>query len=388
MIRKTTYKDTLNRLRHAVCAFGLLLSLAALPAFGQTIHQFSYNNSSWVDQDLFGAVTNAQTGVAAFVTTPNDGPHAFYLASDDHVHQLFNNGTSWSDEDLTSETGAPAGLYGSAISGFAVQNFQYVYYISVDLHLHQLLYNNSNWADSDLTVITSGPLSSNTTQLVAFTTGSPAVHVYFTAASGHIHQTFTTTGTNWQDQDLTSLTGGTFGGSGWMAGFNIGNFQYVYFIANTNHVHQFFYNNASWSDEDLTALSNSSPAVGGSGVAALVIPGTKKLRVYVIANHNDILQLASGNGKKWTSSDLCKKAKAPPATAGPGLVAFATTPNNQIHVFYSSDNDLNQLFLPTPATKWQFENLTAEYGGGTMNTNAGMAGYSLQNLQYVYYVAN
>ena len=85
---------------------------------------------------------------------------------------------------------------------------------------------------------------------------------------------------------------------------------------------------------------------------------------------------------------MCKNARAPSASAGPGLVAFATTPNNQIHVFYSSNDDLNQLFLPTPATKWQFENLTAEHGGGTMNTNAGMAGYSLQNLQYVYYVAN
>src|SRR6202021_2460812 len=115
MIRKTTYKDTLNRLFHAVCAFGLLISLAALPSYTQTIHQFSYNNSIWQDQNLFGAVTNAQTGVAGFVTTPNDGPHAFYLASNDHVHQLFNNGTSWSDEDLTSETRAPAALYGSAI---------------------------------------------------------------------------------------------------------------------------------------------------------------------------------------------------------------------------------------------------------------------------------
>jgi hypothetical protein len=388
MIRNTTYKDTLNRLFHAVCAFGLLISLAALPSYTQTIHQFSYNNSTWQDQNLFGAVTNAQTGVAGFVTTPNDGPHAFYLASNDHVHQLFNNGTSWSDEDLTSETRAPAALYGSAISGFAIQNFQYVYYISINLHLHQLLYNNSVWADSDLTAITSGPLSSNTTQLVAFTTGSPAIHVYFTAKSGHIHQTFTTTGSNWQDQDLTALTGGTFGGSGWMTGFNIGNFQYVYFIANTNHVHQFFYNNSTWSDEDLTTLSKSAPAVPGSGVAALVIPGTKKLRVYVIATGNDILQLASGNGKTWTSSNLCTKAKAPPATAGPGLVAFATTPNNQIHVFYSYNDDLNQLFLPTPSTKWQYENLTTEYHGGLMNTNAGMAGYSLQNLQYVYYVAD
>jgi len=387
MIRKTSYKDTLNRLRHAVCAFGLLISLAALPAFGQQVHQLSYNNSNWADQNLFGAQTDPNTGIAAFVTTPNDTPHTYYLASNDDVHQLFYNGVSWSDEDLTGETGAPSAIAKSAVTGFSVQNFQYVFYIGSDQHVHQLLYNNSNWADSDLTAITGGPLSSTATQLVAFTT-APAVHVFYMASDGHIHQTFNTTGSNWQDQDLTALTGGAPGNGVWMAGFNIANFQYVYYVANTGHVHQLLYNNASWADEDLTALTATPSVAPGSGVAALVVPGTKKLRVYLIVSNDHILQLASTNSKKWTSSDLTKKSKGLLADPGNGIVGFATTPNNQLHIFYASGSSVCQFFLPTPATAWQFENLTALTNGGVANGISGIAGFSLQNLQYVFYAAN
>jgi hypothetical protein len=51
---QSSYKDIVNGLRHAVCAFGLLISLAALPAYGQQVHQLSYNGSSWTDQNLNG----------------------------------------------------------------------------------------------------------------------------------------------------------------------------------------------------------------------------------------------------------------------------------------------------------------------------------------------
>ncbi len=49
---------------------------------------------------------------------------------------------------------------------------------------------------------------------------------------------------------------------------------------------------------------------------------------------------------------------------------------------------MNQLFLPTPSTVWQNEDLTAETNGGLAIAYDGIAGFSLQNLQYVFYVAN
>ena len=57
MTRKSTNTPAPNRMIQSVCALWLLLSLAALPAYGQHVHQLSYNGSTWVDQQLPGAQT-------------------------------------------------------------------------------------------------------------------------------------------------------------------------------------------------------------------------------------------------------------------------------------------------------------------------------------------
>jgi hypothetical protein len=53
IIRKTV----LSRLRQATGAFGLLVSIVAVPALGQRIHQLSYNNYNWTAQALARANT-------------------------------------------------------------------------------------------------------------------------------------------------------------------------------------------------------------------------------------------------------------------------------------------------------------------------------------------
>jgi hypothetical protein len=391
VIQITTSKDTRNRLRHVVCAIGLLLSVAGLPAYGQYVHQLSYNGSNWMDQNLNGVQANAYTEIEAFVTTPNDQTHVYYLSTPDyHVHQLFYNGVSWSDEDLTTLSGATANGGGS-ISGFSVGNFQYVYYVGDDEDVHQLLYNNSRWIDTDLSYLTGGPIA---VELFAFTT-SPALHVYYVDYNDfHIHQLFSPDGSRWQDQDLSSLTGGTTAAGHWMSGFNIGNFQYVYFVASDNHVHQFLYNNSSWSDRDLTALTKTLPVSENRGVQALVIPGSKKLRVYLEARNYHILQLGSSNGTTWSSTDLTKKAKAPLANAGDQIAAFVTTPDKALHIFYVSDlgvgeayEHIVELAQPTAST-WTYQDLTARTNGGSpLDQYGSLTGFSLNKDQYLFYVA-
>jgi len=369
------------------CLIGILLLIFAAHAHGQQIHQLLYNNLDWTDANLNGAVTDSNTGVAAFVTTPNDQPHVYYLSSSDHVHQLFNNGSTWGDEDLTTESGGPAAMAKSAVAGFSLQNFQYVFYVANTGDVHQLLYNNISWVDSDLTAQTGGVLA-NPSQLTAFaTTPNNQLHVYYMATNRHINQLFNN-GISWANEDLTAETGGPLASSVGMSGVNIQNFQFVYYVATNGDVHQLFYNNANWADEDLTVLTNTLPAASGSGVAALVVPGSKKLRVYMIASNDHVLQLASALSKKWSASDLTKKTKGPLANPANGMVGFATTPNNQLHVFYLSGNHVNQLFLPTPATTWSNQDLTALVGGGLANGTSGMGGFSVQNFQYVFYVAN
>jgi hypothetical protein len=305
------------------------------------------------------------------------------------VHQLFYNGSAWSDQDLTTTTHAPDTSF-NTIAGFSVGNYQYVYYIDFDYHLHQMLYNNSAWADIDLTALTGGPqVAAN--HLLAFTT-SPAIHIFYSdIQNGHVHQIFNTNGTNWQDQDLTVITGGASvagSGSDGMAGFNIAIFDYLYFADVNGHIHQFLYNNVRWSDEDLTVLTKTQPSAARN-VAALVVPGTKKLRVYFQAGPNDhIFQLASTNNVEWSSSDLTKKSKGAAPDYDTSLAAFVTTPNKQIHIYYGSDGDINEFLLPTPATTWQNSDLTAETGSGSLSRYYGIAGFSLQNLPYVFYVGD
>ena len=384
MISTAIYPGSGRRLSFGLCILSILISLAALPAYGQHVHQLSYNGSAWVDEQLPSAQTTVITSIASILTTPNNQEHVYYFAGDSaDVHQLFYNGTNWANEGLTAKTGASQ-TNPFAVTACSVGNYQYVYGVDLYGHVHQLLYNNSGWADTDLTEITGGPQGRG--QLVAFTTGSPAVHVFYTEADNNdVHQIFNTNGTNWQDQDLTAATGGaTVGGEG-VYGFNIGNYQYIYFLDGSGHVHQFLYNNLNWSDEDLTALTKSLPSQFGNRVAAFVVPGTKKLRVYVQAENLHILQLSSTNNVKWSSSDLTKKTKAPsPGYPGTSIAGFASA-NSQLQVYYDSEQShINQFLLPAHATTWQNSDLMPGPIGGAV-ANSGIAGFSLQNLPYVFY---
>jgi len=386
MTSKAFYPGTGRRLSFGLCILSILIALAALPAYGQYVHQLSYNGSTWVDQSLGGAQTYVFSQISPILTTPNNQEHVYYFAGNPyHLHQLFYNGTNWADEDLTAETGAPApNEY--AVSAFSIGNYQYVYYIDLNYDLHQLLYNNSNWTDTNLTKIVGGPEAFG--QLVAFTT-SPAIHVFYADVnSGHIHQIFNTNGTNWQDQDLTVITGGASTAGNAMTGFNIGNYQYIYFLDFSGHVHQYLYNNLNWSDENLTALTNSLPSVDGNNVDAFVLPGTKKLRVYVQDENNHILQLASTNNVKWSSSDLTKKTKTPPAYGGTSIAGLNTA-DNQLQVYYiSGQSHVDEFLLPSHATTWQNIDLTAESGGAGVTPQGGIAVLSLQTLPNVFYLGD
>ena len=369
-----------------LCLVGLFLFIFALRAHGQQVHQLSFDGSSWMDQDLNGAVAAPYTGIASFLTTPNDQTHVYYVdnTGDYHVHQLFFNGVSWSDQDLTVATGAAQGAYAACqVAGFSVGNYQYVYYFGNDTHVHQMLYNNIGWSDVDLTALTGGP-SAQAAPLVAFTT-SPALHVYYVDWNLHIRQLFSDDGTNWQDQDLTSLTG--VSSAGQMSGFNVDNYQYLYVIASGGHIHELLYNNIGWSDEDLTVLSKSTPAK--SGVQAILIPGTKKMCVLYISTDNHIVELTATDNKKWGKTDLSKKSLAP-GPQSDHIAAFTAPPHNGLHVFYigyTTNFHVLQIYKPK-AQPWTYQDMTALTNGGIPETPYSyLAGFSLQSDQYVYYVA-
>lgn len=196
-------------------------------------------------------------------------------------------------------------------------------------HIHHLWYNNSTWQDLDLTAMTGGGIATPYGAIAAFyTTPNKQLHVFYVDTNAqHVHQLYFN-GSSWSDGDLTASTGGPTAFAYGVTGFAVGNLQHVFYVATDNHVHQLYYNNASWADQDITGL-------------------------------------VSGNS----------------AHAAP-LVAFATKPNNQFHVYYQDVNSLDEYQLYFNGTSWSYQNLTA-ITGASCDTQW-IAGFAVGNLQHLF----
>jgi hypothetical protein len=378
------------------CAMALMFALLVVPAYGQQhIHELYYNNSDWTDTDLTaltGGPNSFQGGIAAFSTTPNDQIHVYYLAylpDAFHIYQLYNNGISWSEEDLTAATGGQSPVFFSSIAGFSIGGAQYVYFCGSDSVVHEYSYGNNgnfNWVDTALPTGGAGGKCYEVYHgLVAFaTTPNNERHVYYEAGNGDssaIHQLYFN-GSTWSNQNLTSMIHGARANQGtWMSGFAIGNFQYVFFAAaGKGHIHEYSYIN-SWTDQDLTVAGGgvATQVLGNSGTAAFVVPGTTQMEVYYAAEENNDVHQMTFQSNQWTDTDLSTLT----GMAGPNgsqIIGFATTPNNQLHVYLAPGNPfVDQLYYN--GTAWLGEALPS-----SQPSDFGMAGFALGNSQRVYYI--
>ena len=391
----------------SICLLSLL-SLFAIPANAQHIHQLLYDNYNWTDQNLAGApvfdLPDNPMGNDAFATTPNNQIHIYYVGAfhNGHIHQRTQSQKKgpfsvpvWIDEDLTQETGAEPAYLATTLSGFSEGNLQYVFYGTIDSDIHMLFYDNFNWTDQDISAAAghTGLWNYNLSILAFATTPNNQIHVYYEATNFQqdtpsVHQLFFN-GTNWSDEDLTAETGAFYPADGWWAGFSIENYQYLFYPDIYGYLHELYYNNSNWTDVDLTAQIGAPPPGGWAPITAFVVPGTQTMEVFYPTAGGDIYQLSSPDNVSWSQQDLTTQTHGPSASTCEAITAFATTPNNQLHVYYMSSasqslDHVNQLFFN--GSSWSNQDLTATAHAGNAVDCEGMSGFSLGNYQYVYYV--
>lgn len=385
------------RFRALIAAIALLPVLP-LSCFADHVHHLWYNNSQWQDQDLTALTGGGNTygfdAITALYTTPNQQLHVYYVDwPTNAVHQLFFNGTTWSDQDLTALVGGPQAA-GNGISGFAIGNLQYVFYVGLfDTHVHELSYNNSNWSDVDITSLAGGP-SASFGNLVAFATKpNNQFHVYYPDGNGDLHQLYFN-GSSWADGDLTAITGARCYGSLWISGFATGNLQHVFcpgyggYSSNIDMLH-IFYNNYRWTYEDITYRAGGLelPIYPGPGEAAFVVGNQGK--VYGVTNDTHVHQFTFLSGH-WSDVDLTSIIGAPQTSAPGAMLGFHTSPNNELHIYYTPSTgtqqytDVYQLYFNGNA--WSIQNLTG--GAGQADVIGGMSGFAIGNQQHVFYLAN
>jgi hypothetical protein len=154
-------------------------------------------------------------------------------------------------------------------------------------------------------------------------------HAYFVAANQHVHQLYYNN-SSWSDQDLTTSTNGALAVSGsGMTSFADAAGEHAYFVATNQHVHQLYFNNSSWSDQDLTAFTNGALAVSGSGMASFADAAGE--HAYFVATNQHVHQLYFNNSR-WSDQDLTAITNGALATSPGGMASFADGAGE--HAFY------------------------------------------------------
>jgi hypothetical protein len=144
-----------------------------------------------------------------------------------------------------------------------------VYEDGASQHIHQVWYDaNNNWTNQDLTSLTGAPLAATGSALTSLVTSNGSTgnqqHIFFLDTNGTVFQflydgsTWTVSGGNNLGQSTQAASGSSL--TSWT---NCGGEQHVAFLDGNSHVHMLYYN-GSWSDTDLTSLTGATPAVSGS----------------------------------------------------------------------------------------------------------------------------
>src|SRR5208337_2818531 len=205
------------------------------------------------------------------------------------------------------------------------------------------------------------------------------VFSHLPAYADHIHHLWYNNST-WQDQDLTALTGGgiatSFGG---IAAFDTTpNHQlHVYYVDNNaQHLHQLYYNGKSWSDADLTSYTGG-PTASPYGISAFAVDNPQY--IFYIGTDSHVHETYYNN-YDWTDQDLTSITGGPSAGFGP-VLAFDTKPNLDAHVYYQDQNlDLHQIYFN--GSSWSDSDLTVSTGA--LCYTSWLAGFAVNNTQHVF----
>jgi hypothetical protein len=196
------------------------------------LHELWYNpsTSTWTS-GAFGEKMSVASWISGFAGgTSGTNQYVFFTGLNQHLYmESYVNG--WALTDLTMAAGNPPLACGGGTAAFAVpgttqMEVYYEAFNSADsCDVHQMTFLNNQWTDLDVTAQAGGYSPTATSQMVAFSTPGNR-HVYLNEDT-YVYQLYDN-GTDWFNQELSSVEAYWENG---MAGFAIGNEQYLYYVS-------------------------------------------------------------------------------------------------------------------------------------------------------------
>jgi hypothetical protein len=248
-------------------------------------------------------------------------------------------------------------------------------------HIHFLYHSSAGWIDQDLTALTNASLPNPGTGITAFhTIDNGHLHVYYATTDQHVHQLYFNN-IGWIDQDLTAMAGGPLSlGEGGISGFTIGHLQHIFYLGNDLHVHQLYSHGGNWSDQDVTALAGGPVTDFNSLVAFETVPDHHFHVFYLQNNFGHVHQLYF-NGTQWSDEDVTALANGEWA-GREWWSGFAT--GKQLHLFfdaYSPKDKLHLSHLYFNNSKWVSQDLSAKVHGLPLAPSAGITSFAVTATQ-------
>jgi len=344
---------------------------------------------NWSDQNLIslagsGTLAEAKAGVSSYAI--QDGQHIFFVASNQHVHQLYFNNSWWTDQDITSYNGdQELAATNSAVSAFADANGQYTYFVDTNQNIREYLYDsNGVWHDTDLSAGT-GVVAQSGTGLASYAIAD-GIHVFYIGSDKHVFQLYYSAAKGtWSNQDLTSYNGDKelAASPSALSSFADANGQHTYFADSKRHVHEYLYSAGQWSDSNLMTLAGSTTqAAVGSGLSSYAISDGR--HVYFVASNGHVHQLYFNNST-WSDQDLTGY-NGDHETASPGAIRSFALGDGQHTYFVDGKKNLRE-YLYNTAGQWEDFNLTSLSNSGTSAEGSAVSAFSISDGQHVTYVS-
>jgi hypothetical protein len=295
------------------------------------------------------------------------GEYVFYVDGSQHMQQLYRNpGGSWVNQDLTVLSNSNAALprLNTPLSSFADTAGKHVLYLDGNQHVRQFYWSTGgSWVNQDLTIMISGStaLPRPDSPLSGFSDQS-GEHVVYLDANQHVHQLFWSRGSNWMNQDLTAISNSSFvlpGSGSPLTSFADQSGEHVVYLDANQHVHQLFWSRGSnWVNQDLTAISNSDSALPNpSSPLTSFADQSGEHVVYLDANRH-AHQLFWSRGSNWVNQDLTAISNSDsvlPNLSSP-LTSFADQSGEHV-VYLDANQHVRQLYWKNGGN-WVNQDLT------------------------------
>jgi hypothetical protein len=323
-------------------------------------------DSKWHDNNLTSLVaTPMQPGAGAtssYVSGWNQQQHVIYLGADGNVHELMYDG-AWHYNNLTVATAA-SGIASHSLAAYTTewiqqQHIVFTGTVGADVHVFELMHDNA-WHVRDLTADSSQPgaptpPAAARSPLVGYAANwNQQQHVIYVGNDGNVHELMNDGG--WHHKNLTDKTIASGIVSGSLSGYTTDwmQQQHIMFTGTVGadvHVFELMYDK-DWNVVDLTKVTGAAAALADGALVGYASSWNQQQHVFFVTRDDAHLQEILWDSHGWHApADLTQLTGAPPVLVNnPALVGYAAESVEQLYLFFVSATD--NVHALTRAVSW------------------------------------